>query len=102
MFEILQNNFLDFMRGFNIYPQNKNHPESSIKITQNDNGVERIEYDLSMEDISANLKVKLYSTTSSLDAQGLKPHYATVFEALGNKTIGVFFAEVVLEAISSI
>ena len=50
-------------------------------------------------DIIINLKVKIYSTNSSLDVQGTKPHYSTEFEALGNRTIGVYFAEVVMEAI---
>ena len=79
---------------------NKSQPEESIKITKNDNGIERIEYDLCMVgDITANLKVKMYSTSSSFDVQGLKPNFATVFDALGNRTIAVYFVEVILEAI---
>ena len=89
------------MKGFYIFPQNKNHPESSIKITQNENGIERYEYDLAMEvkDISIKLKVKLYSTKSSLDVQGLKHHFSQELEILGNRTVAVYFQEVVIKAI---
>ena len=67
------------------------NPDNSIKLTQNENGIERAEYDLTMEigNKSVNLKVKLYSTTSSFDVQGLKPNFATEFEALGKRTIAV-------------
>ena len=101
MFELLQNNFLAYMKSFNIFPQNKQNPETCVKITQNDNGIERYEYDLIMEidGTSAGLKVKLYSTKSSLDVQGLKSYFSKEMEALGNRTIAVYFAEVVIEAI---
>lgn len=101
MFELFQTNFLNLMKSFNIGPTNSLQPVESIKVTKNDNGIERIEYDLTMEigDIPANLKVKIYLTKSSFDVQGLKPHFETVFEALGNRTIAVYFVEVVLDAI---
>ena len=97
LFEIFQNNFLNFMKSFSIKPANKD----SIKLTKNDNGIERAEYDLTM-DIDAttiNLKVKIYHTKSSFDVQGLKPHFDTVFEALGKRTIAVYFVEVIMESI---
>ena len=101
MFELLQNNFLAYMKGFNIFPQNMQNPENCVKITQNENGIERYEYDLSMEinGSSVGLKVKLYSTKSSLDVQGLKSFFSKEIEALGNRTIAVYFVEVVIEAI---
>ena len=101
MFEIFQNNFLNFMKSFKIHPSNKHKPEKSIKVTRNDNGIERAEYDLTMEldGVPVNLKVKIYHTKSSFDVQGLKPHFDTVFEGLGNRTVAVYFVEVVLEAI---
>ena len=97
LFEIFQNNFLNFMKSFSIKPANKD----SIKLTKNDNGIERAEYDLTM-DLDAttiNLKVKIYHTKSSFDVQGLKPHFDTVFEALGRRTIAVYFVEVIMESI---
>ena len=101
MFELLQNNFLSYMKGFNIFPQNKQNSENSVKITQNENGIERYEYDLMMDinDITVGLKVKLYSTKSSLDVHGLKSYFSKEVEALGNRTIAVYFVEVVIEAI---
>ena len=51
------------------------------------------------EDITANLKIKMYNTTSSFDVQGLKPNFGTVFQTLGGRTIAVYFLEVILEAI---
>ena len=42
---------------------------------------------------------KLYSTKSSLDVQGLKSYFSKEVEALGNRTIAVYFVEVVIEAI---
>ena len=101
MFELFQSNFLKMMEKFSIFPMTKMNPEESIKITMNDNGVERIEYDLKMEldNLSVNLKVKIYLTISAFDVQGLKPHFETVFEELGNRTIAVYFVDVVLEAI---
>ena len=78
LFELFQGNFLELMRKSNIHLKNRDKPEESTKITVNDNGVERVEYDLSMdiENTSANLKVKIYSTTSAFDVQGLKPHFS--------------------------
>ena len=72
-----------------------------MKITQNDNGIERYEYDLVMEcnEISVGLKVKLYSTKSSLDVQGLKSYFSKQIEELGNRTVAVYFVEVVIESI---
>ena len=101
MFELLQNNFLAYMKGFNVFPQNMQNSENCVKITQNENGIERYEYDLSMEinGSSVGLKVKLYSTKSSLDVQGLKSFFSKEIEALGNRTIAVYFVEVVIEAI---
>ena len=51
------------------------------------------------EDITADLKIKMYCTKSSFDVQGLKPHFATVISTLGDRTIAVYFVEVILEAI---
>ena len=101
LFELFQGSFLELMKEFNIHPKNRDIPEESTKITLNNNGIERVEYDLSMnvEDISADLKVKIYSTTSSFDVQGLKPHFSSTFKELGNKTIAVYFVDVVLESI---
>ena len=101
LFELFQGSFLDLMKKFNIHPKNQDMPEESTKITLNNNGIERVEYDLSMnvEEISADLKVKIYSTTSSFDVQGLKPHFSSTFKELGNKTIAVYFVDVVLESI---
>ena len=101
LFELFQGSFLVLMSGFNIFPLNKSQPEESLKITLNTNGAERAEYDLSMAvgDLAVNLKIKMYSTTSSFDVQGLKPHFSTVFDALGNRTIAVYFVEVILESI---
>ena len=89
------------MKKFNIHPRNRDQPEESTKITINENGVERAEYDLSMdcENIFVHLKVKIYSTTSSFDVQGVKPHFSTLFEELGNRTIAVYFVDVILESI---
>ena len=101
MYEFFRNNFIEFMKSFNIHLLNKAEPENSIKVTENENGIERTEYDLTMKagDIAANLKVKMYHTKSSFDVQGLKRNYSMVFEELGNKTIAVYFVEVVLESI---
>ena len=45
------------------------------------------------------LKVKLYSTKSSLDVQGLKSYFSKQIEELGNRTVAVYFVEVVIESI---
>ena len=101
LFELFQGSFLELMRKFNVYPRNKDIPEESTKITVNENGIERVEYDLNMtiENISANLKVKIYNTKSFFDVQGLKPHFSTTFEELGQRTIAVYFVDIILESI---
>ena len=54
---------------------------------------------MEVKDFSIKLKVKLYSTKSSLDVQGLKQHFSSELEVLGNRTVAVYFVEVVMEAI---
>ena len=54
---------------------------------------------MNINNTSVGLKVKLYSTKSSLDVQGLKSYFSKEIEALGNRTIAVYFVEVVIEAV---
>ena len=89
------------MKTFHMVPENTEKPEESTHLIVDTNGSQRAEYDLKMkiDNEEVGLKVKFYRTKSSFDVQGLSPHFETVFTTLGDRTIAVYFVEVVLEEI---
>ena len=70
LYEPLASNFVVIMnKNFNICLKDKNNPENSIKHTRNGNGIERTEYDLTLDidNEEVGFKVKMYLTKSTLD-----------------------------------
>jgi hypothetical protein len=49
---------------------------------------------------SHGLKLKIYNTICTLDAQGLGKEVHTVFDHLGNKTVGEYFANVIIPEVA--
>ena len=47
-------------------------------------------------DPSHDLKVKVYNTTCALDVQGVKDEVHKVIEHLGNRTVGEYFANIII------
>ena len=67
LYETLAKNFVQIMQNFKISLKDNKNTSNSIKDTKNANGIERIEFDLTMdvEGIEVQFKVKMYELISS-------------------------------------
>ena len=98
MFEAIKHNMVPILE--------KKHSIAKTNVSQVETfgaseAEDRFILDMKMEvgDHSHALKIKVYNTKCSLDAQGLKGEVQKVFEHLGNRTVGEYFVYIVISKI---